>query len=52
MQESPERNDIRTANNQPVKRPYEKPAFRQEAVFETRALACTKKSSCHTGKKC
>jgi hypothetical protein len=29
----------------PPKRPYEKPAFRYERVFETMALACGKISS-------
>lgn len=29
----------------PRKRPYEKPAFRFEGVFETAALACGKASS-------
>jgi len=30
------------AASKPVKRPYEKPQFRFERVFETRALTCGK----------
>jgi hypothetical protein len=37
----------RTPSSAPAKgkRPYQKPAFRQEGVFETMALACGKISS-------
>jgi hypothetical protein len=30
------------SGSKPLKRPYEKPAFRHERVFETMALACGK----------
>ena len=37
------------------KKPYEKPAFRYERVFETMALTCGKvsstQSSCHSSRK-
>ena len=33
------------ASNESPKRPYVKPAFRQERVFETMALACGKVST-------
>jgi hypothetical protein len=37
------------------RKPYEKPAFRYERVFETRALSCgkvqTTQGSCHSNRK-
>jgi hypothetical protein len=37
------------------RKPYEKPAFRHERVFETRALSCgkvqTTQGSCHSNRK-
>jgi hypothetical protein len=37
------------------RKPYEKPAFRHERVFETRALSCgkvqTTQSGCHSNRK-
>jgi hypothetical protein len=39
----------------PSRKPYEKPAFRHERVFETRALSCgkvqTTQGSCHSNRK-
>ncbi len=38
-----------------VKRPYQKPSFRYEKIFETMALQCgkvqTTESSCHSNRK-
>ena len=38
-----------------TKKPYQKPAFRHEKVFETSALSCgkvqTTQSSCHSNRK-
>lgn len=38
-----------------VKKPYRKPAFRQERLFETSALSCGKvqstQSGCHSNRK-
>ena len=41
-----DRASARTGETQPItKKPYQKPEFRFERVFETRALACGKISS-------
>ncbi len=49
-----------TQNRKPAdrpgaKKPYQKPGFRHERVFETRALICgkidTTQASCHTNRK-
>ena len=47
MSEQGDKTRKRTPSNAPAKgkRPYQKPAFRQEGVFETMALACGKLSS-------
>jgi hypothetical protein len=45
-----------TAEREPADRkPYQKPAFRQERLFETSALSCgkvhTTQSGCHSNRK-
>lgn len=45
-----------TAENQgSLRKPYQKPAFRQETLFETSALSCGKvqstQSGCHSNRK-
>jgi len=37
-----ESRDTRRAEKQPQKKPYRKPAFQFERVFETQALSCAK----------
>ena len=37
-------------SREPAKKPYKKPAFRSEKVFETMALACTKVAN--TSQRC
>ena len=52
-------NSIRDAsdaeNERADRKPYQKPAFRQERLFETSALSCGKvqstQSSCHSNQK-
>lgn len=57
MNESEEANRAQpeTAGQQSTKRPYHKPAFRHERVFETMALSCgkvqTTQGSCHSNRK-
>lgn len=48
----------RTVDNTPepaAKKPYFKPSFRHEKIFETRALTCgkvqTTQGSCHSNRK-
>lgn len=52
--DKPEQNDRKAAGNA-SRKPYQKPSFRQEKVFETMALVCGKVSStqasCHANKK-
>ncbi|HZD49521.1 MAG TPA: hypothetical protein VE178_12335 [Silvibacterium sp.] len=43
--EETDRNVAEPDERQPTKKPYHKPAFRFERVFETRALACGKVST-------
>jgi len=47
-------NDV-TPREKVVKKPYTKPAFRFERVFETRALSCGKQAdtqaSCHHNRR-
>ena len=57
-QNSKDRDTLQPAGHeiQPAaKKPYRKPAFRQERVFETMALACgkidTTQASCHSNRK-
>lgn len=50
----PVENDLRTEINAALKKPYRKPSFRHERVFETTALACGKVQmgpACATMKK-
>ena len=43
------------ASGDPPKKPYQKPAFRHERVFETQALSCgkvqTTQGQCHSNRK-
>jgi hypothetical protein len=51
---SPEAEDKRLSQNKPAKKPYAKPSFRFEQVFETQALACGKvntQNQCHINRK-
>lgn len=45
MSESKDLNQSSTETQASAKRPYEKPEFRFESVFETRALSCGKISA-------
>jgi hypothetical protein len=56
----PNGNPVKTEEAKPrpeptqARKPYEKPAFRYERVFETQALSCGKiggSSQCHRNKK-
>ena len=44
-----------TERERPERKPYQKPAFRQERLFETSALSCgkvnTTQSGCHSNRK-
>jgi hypothetical protein len=58
MSESEQTDRVTSAaeNQRPLgKRPYQKPAFRQERLFETSALSCGKvqntQSGCHSNRK-
>lgn len=42
MQQRPDEAKKTSGEGQPAKKPYQKPAFRCEKVFETTALACGK----------
>jgi hypothetical protein len=51
---SPEAEDKRLSQNKPARKPYVKPSFRFEQVFETQALACGKvqtQNQCHINRK-
>jgi hypothetical protein len=45
----------RESNTPPAKKPYQKPSFRSERVFEVTALSCGKidgtQASCHHNRK-
>jgi hypothetical protein len=45
----------RETNTSPAKKPYQKPAFRSERVFEVTALSCGKisatQATCHNNMK-
>ena len=55
MSESKDLKSVSTETQSSAKRPYEKPEFRFESVFETRALSCGKMHSnqaqCHFNRK-
>jgi hypothetical protein len=51
---NPEPDDKRLIEKNPTRKPYTKPGFRFERVFETQALACGKVSTqnqCHINRK-
>jgi hypothetical protein len=53
---TPESEDQRLFQKKPSKKPYTKPAFRLERVFETQALSCGKilggtQQQCRTNRK-
>lgn len=51
---SPVGKDQRLIPKDQAKRPYQKPAFKVERVFETQALSCGKtgtQSQCHLNRK-
>ncbi len=52
---NPERENKKLILKKPAKKPYTKPGFRFERVFETQALSCGKISStlgqCHSNRK-
>jgi hypothetical protein len=51
---NPELEDKRLSQKKPARKPYVKPAFRFERVFETQALSCGKISTqnqCHINRK-
>jgi hypothetical protein len=53
--EQPSRGTSATERERPERKPYQKPAFRQERLFETSALSCgkvqTTQSGCHSNRK-
>jgi hypothetical protein len=53
--EQPPRGTSATERERPERKPYQKPAFREERLFETSALSCgkmnTTQSSCHSNRK-
>jgi hypothetical protein len=55
MKEPKEQNIVRVDADPAAKMPYQKPAFRFESVFETRALSCgkqhTTQGTCHFNRK-
>jgi hypothetical protein len=55
MSESKKQNVISTETQTAAKRAYQKPEFRFESVFETRALSCGKvnpsSGQCHHNRK-
>jgi hypothetical protein len=57
MQESEEttRGTSTSERDRTIKKPYQKPAFRQERLFETSALSCGKvhstQAGCHSNRK-
>jgi hypothetical protein len=44
QQALPEKQDVAAAANTMTKKPYEKPSFQHECIFETMALSCGKVS--------